>query len=308
MGHDVIVLGGGPTGASAATLLAGRGLDVAVVDPLGFGGRLLTIDVLRDSPEPLEGTAGWDLAATLGERAMDAGVTSLFGHAERVEGSGTRWRVCVDGDDHEAFAVLVATGCRDRPLPGDERGALAGRGVSYCAACDAGLFAGRSVVVYGDGEWAWTEVLTLAPLAADVVWVDPAPAARPAWPSASQLKAIENVRILTHCDLVEVLVEGSTVQGVEVVHGRSGRHEIVQAAGVFGAEAGLPNSGPVVAIAFCDEDGFVHTDPAFACPGRPGLYAAGDVRSGARRSVETAMAEGVAAATAIAEHLHGAPR
>ena len=96
-------------------LVAGRGLDVALVDPLGFGGRLVNIDVLRDCPPPLDGTAGWDLAASLGEVAMEAGVTALFGRADALERTATGWRARVDGDVHEATAVLVATGCRNRP-------------------------------------------------------------------------------------------------------------------------------------------------------------------------------------------------
>jgi thioredoxin reductase (NADPH) len=307
--HEVIVVGGGPAGTSAATALAARGVDVALIDPLGLGGRLVNIDVLRDCPGPLAGAAGWDLAATLGEAAMTAGVVALFGQAERVEAAGGRWRVTVDGDDHEATAVLLATGCRNRPVPGDETGALVGRGVSYCAVCDAQLFAGRSVVVAGSGDWARAEVLTLAPLVASVVWVDPASAGSTTSMAMAGLDACDNVRWLPHSELIAVRVADSVVRAVEVVqHGPAGGSRIVQTAGVFGADATLPNSGPVAAIGTCDEDGFVHTDAALACPGRPGLYAAGDVRRGARRSVTTAMADGIAAAAAIADYVHDARR
>jgi thioredoxin reductase (NADPH) len=303
-----MVLGGGPAGTSAATALAEAGFDVVVVDPLGFGGRLVNMDVVRDDPDALDGPAGWDLAASLGEAAMAAGVSANFGRAERVEPAGRGWRVTVDGDEHGAVAVLVATGCRNRPVPGDEDGALAGGGVSYCAVCDAQLFAGRPVVVWGGDVWAWTEVASLAPVASSVVWVDPTPAGTSPPTVVRSVAALDEVRTVRPGELISVRVEGSMVRAVEVAHGPRGRHETIDAAGVFGADATLPNRGPVAGVAACDEDGFVLTDAAFACPAQPGLFAAGEVRRGAGRSVAAAMAEGVAAAAALAAYVRDARR
>jgi thioredoxin reductase (NADPH) len=189
-------------------------------------------------------------------------------------------------------------------VPGDEDGALAGRGVSYCAVCDAHLFAGRPVVVYGGGEWAWTEVVTLAPLVASVLWVDPTSEGATTPTNSPASDAFDNVRFQAGGELLAVVVEGSTVRAVEVVRRAGGDREIVEVAGVFGADAGLPNSDPVAGVTPCDEDGFVLTDAALACPGRPGLYAAGDVRRGVSRSVTAALADGAAAATAIADYVN----
>lgn len=323
----MLVLGGGPAGASAALALARRGVSVAVVDPLGFGGRLINLDVLRDCPGPLEGTAGWDLAATLGEQALLAGVEAIFAAAAAVSAEPAGgWRVTLDDSTAPvARAVLIATGTRHRPLPGDEEGALAGRGASYCAVCDAALFAGAPVAVYGAGDRALAEVLTVGEHASAVHWVIPAEAP-PAAAAHSDVVALRSLDVLLGTELQAVrpvepadatepaaAIEPAAVtepadatdagRGLVLTLRTADAQRELHIAAVFGAHGELPNTEAVAAVVPCDDAGFVRTDAAFACPGRPGLFAAGDVRAGASPYVAAALGEGTAAGLAIAAFL-----
>ena len=148
MKFDVIVVGGGPCGATAALFLARDGHRVGLIDPLGIGGQLINVEHIVDYPGFPTGVAGWDLAAAIGEQALAGGVELVMGTASAIRPVvGDGWRVQVDIAGHPARAVLLATGTRPTPLPGAEQ--LEGRGVSYCASCDGGLFAGRPVAVIG---------------------------------------------------------------------------------------------------------------------------------------------------------------
>lgn len=305
---DVVVLGGGPAGATAAARLAAQGLAVVLVDPLGIGGALINVDHLPDHPDHPEGIAGWDLAANLGDEALSAGAAVTMGRADTPTWEDGVWAVPVDGgrETIRARAVLVATGCRPRPLPGDEGGALEGRGVSYCAVCDGGLFAGQPVVVVGDGPVAFAEARTLGELAASVTVVVAGgePEADASWVEAA--RAAGPVEVLTGHTVTAVTVgaDGARVTGVE-----TGAGAVIAAAGVFGALDPVPNSEPVAGLVALDPDGRIPADDGFAVPGAPpGLFAAGDVRRGAALRAVAAAADGTRAAAAIASYLTRADR
>ncbi len=305
---DVVVLGGGPAGATAAARLAAGGFAVVLVDPLGLGGALINVDHLPDHPDHPEGIAGWDLAAILGDDALSAGVAVTMGRADTPTWEDGVWTVPLDGgrETVRARAVLVATGSRPRPLPGDGDGGLEGRGVSYCAVCDGGLFAGQRVVVVGDGPVAFAEARTLAELAASVTVVvsGEAPEANASWVEAA--RAAGPVEVLAGHTVTAVTVggDGGRVTGVETAGGAA-----IAAAGVFGALDPVPNSEPLARLVPLDPDGRIPTDDAFSVPsGPPGLFAAGDVRRGAALRAGAAAADGTWAAAAIASYLTQADR
>lgn len=310
MNHDVLVLGAGPAGISAACFLAQRGVRVAVVDPLGPGGRLVNVEEVHDDPTVAPGTMGWDLAVSLGEQALRAGVEVVFGQAERVAPGDTGgWTVWVDGAAHETRAVLVATGCRPAPLPGDEDGELLGRGVAYCAVCDGGMFAGQAVAVVGGGDIALAEVATLAASAAEVVLLCPEAAVTASRRRIADIEAMANVRALLQATLQEVVLDdGGRVRGVRYLNGADGRGGELAVAAVFGAHRELPNSAVLVGVAELDEEGFVRTDERHRCLGAAaGLFAAGEVRRGVAPYAASARGDAISAAAAIVEHLGSPP-
>ena len=304
--YDVVVLGGGPAGTSAALFCARDGLQVSIVDPLGIGGALINVENLPDYPGFLNGVAGWDLASSLGEQALLAGVELVLGRAETPVPSNDGWLVPVpdSGQRLAARAVVVATGCRPRALPGDDRQrSLQGHGVSYCAACDGPLFRGQRVVVVGGGDVAMAEAISLVPLVEHVTIVFPEtlPSAGKAW--LDQVLGLANVTVLGGHTVRGLRAVGGAVEGVEGLTS-DGSPFFLAASGVFGALDPLPNSeilGPSIELA---ADGRIPTDPKFAVLRAPvGLFAVGDVRAGSAQRAVVAAGEGAAAGLAVAAFL-----
>ncbi len=301
MRYDVIVVGGGPAGATAAAYLAERDQRVLLVDPLGVGGQLINVDRLRDCPGVPDGTAGWDLAATLFESVLGAEAELHLATVEVVEpdSSDRGWLVrCDDTTVHSASAVVVATGGRPAPLPGDEAGALAGRGVSYCATCDGGLFAGQTVAVVGDGDVALAEAASLSPVVAAVVVLAPGAGVRAGRARHQEVAALANVTVRTAAPADHVATDASgRVRAVVLAGG-----EEVAVDAVFGAldtqrvgtvvPASLPRAG---------DGGLLAGDGG--CEVADGLFVAGEARAHAPRYVAAAIGDGLAAGHAVAAWL-----
>lgn len=266
---DVIVIGAGPAGLSAATAAARGGLKTFCLDKLAPGGVLINLGALHDVDEPSDGP---QLAAQLADAAIEAGVELGFGEVVRLSGIGP-WTVeTSDAEQHTARAVVIATGLNKGRLdvPGEED--YEGRGVSHCASCDGPLYAGQSVVVAGAEGWAAHEAQELKAFTDDVTVIDD-----------------KGDRI--------VALQGSDGLSAVVVES-GGARKTIPARAVFvylnqsPAAEFLPDSlardisGHIVV----DEGGRTSVASAFA---------AGDVRAGARQSLAEAMADGRRAAQAI---------
>lgn len=320
MSVDVLVVGGGPAGALAAVALVGQGYGVALVDPLGVGGRLLNVEHLHDRAGNPVGTLGWDRATELAEQVLLAGVELIFGQADAVifDSVGTAWTVTVDGVEHRAPAVLIATGCRPEPVPGDEHGALHGHGVSYCAVCDAGLFRGQRVAVIGGGAIAMAEAASLAPVAKEVIVLLPTDRATAAPPLVMAVTAAANVTLRPATRVLSVRptisaqgADGATATTMVIDHTDTDDQAVtsLEVAGVFGADRELPNSAILARTVRLDAEGFVITDEGLACNSDsprapvPGLFAAGDVRSGGHGDLQAAEQDGLRAAVAVDAYL-----
>ncbi len=328
MSVDVLVVGGGPAGAVAAVALVEAGHGVGLIDPLGVGGRLLNVEHLHDREGNPLGTLGWDRATDLAEHVLRAGVELIFGHADALAFDPTEsmWRIIVDGQEHPAHAVLIATGCRPEPVPGDEHGALHGHGVSYCAVCDAGLFRGQRVAVVGGGDIAMAEAASLAAIAREVMVLVPTdqPSAAPARVAAVSSLGNVTVRVRARVLAVAVTANGAATLGATTLvldHTDTDGQTVtrVEVGGVFGADRELPNSALVTGVARLDDEGFVITDDALGCvdlTGSPdpvaggpdlsdvrGLFAAGDVRAGGQGDLQAAEQDGLRAAASIDAYL-----
>ncbi len=302
MKFDVMVVGGGPCGATAALFLARDGHRVGLIDPLGIGGQLINVEHIVDYPGFPTGVAGWDLAAAIGEQALAAGVELVMGTASAIRPVvGDGWRVQVDIAGHPARAVLLATGTRPTPLPGAEQ--LEGRGVSYCASCDGGLFAGRPVAVIGGGGIALAEALSLAAVASDVTVVVPGPTPTASAASLVLVRNTPNIR-LVHGQPVNVVAENGRAVGIDYCDPFTGATHRLVADGVFGGLNGIPNAELAADFAPLGADGGVLGD-GYDLSGAPGLFVAGEVRSGATRRAVAAAGEGAAAAEAISRYLAG---
>src|SRR5690348_7495932 len=174
--YDVIVIGAGPAGLTAATEAARAGLKTLCLDKLAPGGQLINLGELHDFEEIWNGP---DMAGRMTDDATVAGVEIGFGEATGLSGNGP-WTVSTaDGESHTAHAIVIATGLNKGKLGLPNEAAYEGRGISHCAHCDGPLYAGLPVVVAGAGGWAGLEAQALVGLAGDVTVVDGSAAEAP---------------------------------------------------------------------------------------------------------------------------------
>ena len=298
--RDLIVLGGGVTGLTAAGEAARSGLDVLCLaggDGL-LGGLVVNVGVLDGFPHG-QTTSGMELAATLIAAATADGAKIEFADAQGMQRVGGHWRVETEtGDSHTARAVLAATGARLRRLgvPGEDE--LTGRGVSQCAYCDGAFFKDETVAVVGGGDAALQEALHLAEMCGKIELVTRGPALR-ARPDYVR-QATEDAKFAFHWNsTVEAVLGEEAVTGVRVVS--DGQRAEIACTGVF-VFIGLEPTTDCLPDLSRDEAGCLTTDGRFRT-GAPGIYAAGAVRSGYGGLLVHATEEAAAAVGSIREDL-----
>jgi len=297
---DVAIIGAGVAGLSAAEALANAGLQVLVIERMGAGGQVMTVEHIANFPAFPDGVSGFELGPLLQERAEDAGAQFMLADVQRVESRDGVHLLQLEGETVRARAVVIAAGSQRRKLgvPGEQE--LEGRGVSHCASCDGPLFRGEDVCVVGGGDSALGEAQILATHARSVtiVFREEEPKAQEYVRAA--VLPLPNVTVLPHADVVRVEGE-QQVQGVRV-RLPGGEEQTVAAQGVF-VYAGLQaDSGPLREWVALDEHGRVRTDAAFAAS-VPGVFAAGDIRAGAAYRLADAAAEGAAAAASVVHYM-----
>jgi thioredoxin reductase len=294
---DVAVVGGGIAGLTAARTAVAHGLRVTAFDQLAPGGQLINLGEVAHYPGLPYKVTGPDLAGSLLEAAMTAGVEIGYGEVTGLT-AGTPLTLETADGTQTARAVVVATGLTPGRLdvPGAE--AWAGRGLSECASCDGPLFAGQRVVVVGDDEWTALEAAELAALAAHVSVLVPG---EPRWSAgaAQRLSALGGVEVRVDVHVSGLAGDG-VLTGVTLADGGE-----VAATGVFAYTGKTPRS------AFLDAafgstalsrsvSGCIDGDPATAVPG---LFVAGDVRTGSTPYLVGAAADGLRAGLAAAAFL-----
>ena len=277
---DVIVVGAGPAGLTAATGAARAGLKALCLDKLAPGGALINLAELHD----VEGHAdGPQIASQLTDEATEAGVELGFGEVVKLTGSGP-WTVeTADGEQHTGRAVVIATGLSKGTLGLPEESEYDGRGLSHCASCDGPLYAGRPVVVAGTEGWAPREAAELQVVAGDVTVIGK--------PAASLPDGVH------HLDGRIVALEGSDgLQSVVVESG--GTRKTIPASAVFVYVGQSPAAEFLAETLARDATGHIVVDEG----GRTSAataFAVGDVRAGARHYLADAIADGQRAGQAI---------
>lgn len=303
---DIAVIGAGMAGLTAGLYGARSGLETAVFEQFLPGGQTANIAQLENYPGFAEGVNGADLMLAVLSQAQTAGCEVRYAGVEKlVPGENGRPHILVTAEGkEEARAVIVCGGTLPRKLGLDGEARLTGRGVSYCAACDAPLTRGKTVAVAGGGVTAVKDALTLAALAEKVYLVCPAeePAVSPAL--RKQLEAAANIEAL--CGQKITALEGEErLTALTLTDQRATsltrRLELDQ---VFVALGKAPVSEFLGGLLELDASGHIVTDRRMRTS-RPGVFAAGDVRDTVLRQVVTAAADGAVAAVSAAEYLRG---
>ncbi len=292
--ENLIIIGGGPAGLTAA-IYAGRAqLAPLVIAGPAPGGQAALTERIENYPGFPEGIGGRELTQLMQQQAERFGARVEMDEVTEVNLSVHPFRVTTYHGEHEAKALVIATGASPRKLsvPGEEE--FAGRGVSYCATCDGFFFKGREVVVVGGGDAALEEALFLTRLASKVHVVHRRDRLRAARILQERAFANEKIEFVWDSVVVEILGDGS-VSGVRLKNLRTGRESVLKADGVFVYIGTAPNTQFLRGQLELDERGYIVTDRR-CHTSVPGVFAAGDVQEPVLRQVATAVGSGAMAA------------
>lgn len=292
--YDLIIIGSGPAGLSAAVYGKRAGLNLLVLEqnPMSGGQVLNTYEV--DNYLGMPGMDGFDMGVRFREHADKLGVEFKEARVLALEDKGESKTVSTDGGELESRTVILATGAVHALLevPGEEK--LAGRGVSYCATCDGAFFRGRTVAVVGGGDVALEDAIYLARTCEKVFLIHRRDELRGAFILQEELKKLPNVEILYSHVPEEILGEDS-VEGIRLQNRKNEETTVLPVAGVFVAVGIRPGTELIREMADCDENGYVLAGEDCATS-VPGLFVAGDVRKKPLRQIATAVSDGANAA------------
>lgn len=303
MSYQVIVLGGGPAGLSAAIYAARSGYATVIVEKAFPGGQIANASHVENYPGFPDGVSGMELGQLMHRQAESQGAQTMMAEVSALQpgvGNGLHTVKTSEGDV-QGMAVIIATGSRYRLLdvPGETE--LTGKGVSYCATCDGPFYRGKRVAVVGGGDTAITDALELTHFASEVTVVHRRGELRAS--AALQAKALNSPKIRFAWNSVVEDVHGEAV--VEALRLRNTRDGIISELvvdGVFVAVGSVPSTGFLGETVPLDDSGCVITNDLMETS-IAGLFAAGDVRHNSARQVITAAGDGATAALSARRYI-----
>lgn len=290
--YDVLIVGGGPAGISAAIYAKRAGKSVAIIEKFALGGEINLIGKIEnylgfsciDGPE---------MAAEFSRHAKALGIETIYAEVKDYDLSGAVKKVICRKASYECHSLVLALGCHSRPLGIEGEDKFSGRGVSYCAVCDGNFFKGKRVVVVGSGDTAVSDAMYLSGLCQKVSLV------------CDQLKLISHNK--TDLKGIEVIdgVEAKQIKGKDSVEGlvisQNGKTRTIKTDAVFIAVGRTPETGNLRGKIRLDKNGYIKTNAKMQTSAE-GVYACGDVREGSLKQISTAVGDGAVAGTEASKH------
>lgn len=301
MVYDVIVIGGGPAGYTAALYAARANLSVLVLEKLAPGGQMGTTDQIDNYPGFPNGINGFELAMEMKKGAERFGAQTKLAAVTEARLAGDCKEVVAGGERYQGRTAILATGAHPRELGLSHETELRGRGVSYCATCDGMFFRGKAVAVVGGGNTAAADALYLSRLCEKVTVIHRRDTLRASAVYRKPLAETPNVEFLWDSQ-VTALEYGPALTGVEVRNKNTGESHVLPCSGLFVAVGQVPDTELFAGQVPLDPAGYVQADETTRT-GVPGVFAAGDLRAKPLRQVVTACADGAVAAAAAEEYL-----
>ncbi len=289
--REMIIIGGGPAGYTAALYAARANLKPLVIEGFNWGGQLMITSDVENYPGYADGVLGPEMMAEFRRQAERFGTEFITDDVTKVDFSERPHRVWVGDDEYRAETVIVATGATARQLGLDSERRLQGRGVSYCATCDAAFFPDKHVVVVGGGDSAMEEASFLARFAAKVTIVHRREDFRASQIMEDRARANEKIEWVTNAVVDEVLGD-ARVTGVRLRDVNTDETWELDADGVFAAIGHDPNTALFLDQLEHDEAGYLVTKPHSTETNVPGVFAVGDVQDHVYRQAVTAAGSG----------------
>lgn len=299
--YDVIVIGAGPAGMTAALYASRANLSVLMLDRGIYGGQMNNTAAIENYPG-FKSILGPDLAKEMYESSTQFGAEYAYGSVESIRDDGATKLVKTDmGEEFVGKAIIIGTGSEYKKLgvPGEEE--FSGRGVSYCAVCDGAFFKGMHLIVVGGGDSAIEEGIYLTQLASKVTVIHRRDQLRAQKISQDRAFANSKMEFVWNSNVTEIVGDGK-VTGVKVKNNQTGEDSFIDAAGVFIYVGVKPMTAPFKDLGILDENGWIPTDDLMHTK-VPGILAVGDVRKKNLRQVATAVGEGGTAGQQAYEYI-----
>jgi thioredoxin reductase (NADPH) len=291
--YDMIIIGGGPAGYTAALYAARAGLDTVVLERMSAGGQMALTGDIDNYPGFEEGVDGFTLGMKMQQGAERFGAKTEYEDVTRVDFSEKIKKVYTYSKVFEAKTVVIATGANPRELGVANEQALLGRGVHYCAHCDGRFYKDKTVIVVGGGNSAAADALYLSRLVKKVYLVHRRDTLRATKIYHEPLMKAENVEFLWNSTVSEFITE-KRVTGAKIKNNITGEISDIACDGVFVSIGRKPATDFLRGVIELDENGYVVADETTKTSAE-GVYAVGDVRTKALRQIVTAVADGAVA-------------
>jgi len=295
--RELIVIGGGPAGYTAALYSARANLRPLVIEGFQWGGQLMITSDVENYPGYPDGVLGPEMMQEFRYQAERFGAEFLTDDVTRVDFSEHPFRVWVGDDEYRAEAVVVATGATARQLGLESERTLQGRGVTYCATCDGAFYRDQEVIVVGGGDSAMEEAIFLTKFASKVALVHRRDEFRASQIMIDRARANEKIEFLTPYVVEEVLAgDDGKMRAVLLRNSEGGETRELAASGLFVAIGHDPTTALFLDQLDHDDAGYLVTRPGTTETNVPGVFAAGDVQDHTYRQAITAAGSGCMAA------------
>lgn len=299
--YDIIVIGAGPAGMTAALYARRAGRSVLVLERENIGGQITFSPCVENYPS-VKKISGMELADNLYEQISELGAEMEFENVAGIEDCGKIKKViCNGGTVFEAKAVIIASGAKHKKLGIAREDELIGNGVSYCAVCDGAFFRNKTVAVVGGGNTALQDALYLSDICKKVYLIHRRETFRGDVELVNKLKALSVVEFVTPATIKELIGEVG-LSAIKTVSSEGTNERIIEIDGLFVAVGQIPSNDPFSSVMNLDEFGYA--DSSEDCKTRTeGVFVAGDCRKKNVRQLATAVSDGAAAAVAACEYI-----
>jgi len=299
--YDVIIVGGGPAGMTAALYARRNGKTVLVLEKEGFGGQITHSPKVENYPGTFS-MSGNEFAEQLLDQILRQGAEIELETVTQVCPAGDAFTVHTEENLYESRTVILATGVRHRMLGLEGEEELVGEGISFCAVCDGDFYSGQKVCVAGGGNSAMQEAVLLAGKCSEVIMLQDLDYFTGEERLRETLFALPNVRALTGTRIEQLLTAEGSLCGVVVSDRKTGARKEIACDGLFVAIGLIPENEAFAGLASLDSAGYFDSDERCLTK-TPGLFAAGDCRRKNVRQLTTAAADGAAAALAACRYI-----
>ena len=299
--YDVIIIGGGPAGYTAAIYCARAGFRVLAIEKFSAGGQMTQTSQIENYPGFENGVDGFELGFKMQQGAEKFGTKTLRSEVTGAELCGEIKKIVTSDGEFFAKSVIIATGADHRHLGLPDEEKLIGKGVAYCAACDGMFYRGKTVAVVGGGNSAAADALLLSKICEKVILVHRRDTLRAERAYHNPLMKAENVEFVLNSTVSEILSE-TTVTGIKVKNTVSGEEKEIPLNGVFISIGRVPNTALFKGQIDIDEYGYIIADETTKT-NVSGVFAVGDVRTKPVRQIVTAVGDGATAAHYAEEYI-----